>query len=359
MSNEALSAPAAARIGPPAWLRRVSSNFLVRRLAKAAFTIWLVTTLIFFIIRAMPGSPVDIFVLDLMQTGLSQEEAYDRAASLLGLPLDQPLPEQYRQFVLNLLHGDLGKSYRSPGVPVSEMIANRLPWTVFSIGTALFLSFLLGMLLGMVVAYKRNSWLDHLFTNLAAALDALPPYLVALVLIIFLGVVWRIVPVPAMRGSLSPGMKPGFTLEFFADALKHLAIPAFVYVLSTFGSWMLTMKSSTISTLGEDYVTVAKARGLPDRRIITAYVGRNASLPLVTRLAISVATSLGGSVVIENLFVYQGIGLLLYQALYGRDYPVMQGVFLVTTVAVVLANSLADILYGWLDPRIRVVGGGN
>ena len=117
---------------------------------------------------------------------------------------------------------------------------------------------------------------------------------------------------------------------------------------------MLTMKSSTISTLGEDYVTVARARGLPDSRIMTAYVGRNASLPLATRLAISVAVVLGGSLIIERIFTYQGIGWLLWQALYTRDYPVMQGVFIVTTVAVIIANFLADLLYGWLDPRARI-----
>jgi peptide/nickel transport system permease protein len=159
-----------------------------------------------------------------------------------------------------------------------------------------------------------------------------------------------------MRGSLSAGIKPGFTLAFFADVLKHVAVPAVVYVLSTLGAWILAMRSSTLSTLGEDYVTVARARGLPDGRIMRAYVGRNASLPLVTGLAISLGFVVSGSILIEQIFVYQGIGLLLGQAIARRDYPVMQGILLVTTIAVLLSTTLADLLYGWLDPRIRVAG---
>lgn len=342
-----------------AWLKRLPMEdlkFLVRSILKSLFTIWLVTTLIFFVIRLMPGNPVDIFIQDLLLKGLTYEDAQTQAASMLGLRLDSPLHEQYFEFLGNLLQGDLGKSYISRNVPVAQMIVQRLPWTIFSIGTALLISFALGMLLGMIVAYKRNSWLDHLLTNLAAAMDALPSYLIAILLILLLSTVFKIVPVTMTRGAVSPGIQPGFTLEFFVDVLQHYALLAFVYVLSRTGSWMLTMKSSTISTLGEDYVTAAKARGLPEGRIITAYVGRNASLPLVTRLALSIGFVVGGSVIIESIFVYPGIGLLLSQALYSRDYPVMQGVFLVTTIAVVLSNFVADLLYGWLDPRIRIAG---
>jgi peptide/nickel transport system permease protein len=338
------------------WLRRITSNFLLRRLLKALFTIWIVTTLIFFVIRAMPGSPVDIFVNDLVLKGLTEEEAVRRAAALLRINLNEPLPQQYLEFLSNLAHGDLGISYINRGQEVSALIAQRLPWTLFSVGTSLILSFFLGMLLGMIIAYKRESWLDHLLTNIAAGLDAIPAYMTAIVLIILISLVWKIVPAGELRGSLSAGIKPGFTIDFFTDVLKHLALPALVYILASVGSWMLTMKSSTVSTLGEDYVTVAKARGLPESRIITAYVGRNASLPLFTRFALSIAFILGGSVIIEKIFTYQGIGLLLSQALYSRDYPVMQGIVLLITGAVVIGNLVADLLYSRLDPRIARQG---
>ena len=331
------------------------ANFLLRSLLKMVLIIWIVVTLTFLIIRALPGNPVDIFVLGLMDSGLSEREARTRAASVLRLDLDRPLAEQYVEFIGNLARGDLGESYvLARGQPVSAIIVQRLPWTLFSVGMALLISFSIGIVLGSVAAYRRNSWLDHLLTNASAALDAIPPILVAVLLVLLLGVVWRVVPLSAMRGSLSPGVRPGFTLAFFGDLLKHWAVPGCVYIISTLGAWILAMRSSTISTLGDDYVNVARARGLPDRRIITAYVGRNASLPLITSAAIALGFVISGSILIEQIFVYQGIGLLLGQAIAKRDYPIMQGVLLVTTIAVLVSTAVADVLYGWLDPRVRV-----
>jgi len=355
----ALSIPdSSARSLPLAWLNRIASNYVLRRLVKAVFTVWFVSTLIFFVVRAMPGNPVDLFIQELTLGGVSPDEARNQAASMLGINLNAPIQDQYFDFIRNLLHGDLGKSYRSRGLSVSEIIAARLPWTLFSVGLSLLLSFTGGVVLGTIMAYKRDSWLDHLLSNLAAALDAIGPYIIGLLAILLLGVTWKVVPIQQMRGSFSPGVQPGFTLEFFSDILSHVMVLAMVYVLSTIGGWMLTMKSSTVSTLGEDYVTVAQARGLSDTRIMTAYVGRNATLPLFTRLAISIGFVIGGSVLLEGLFVYQGIGSLLVTAIADRDYPVMQGIFMTTTFAVVFANLIADFAYGWLDPRIRIVGGG-
>lgn len=339
-------------------VQRVYRSFLLRRLARMVFNLWIVITIIFFVIRLMPGSPVDVMVQDLViNRGYSMEEARQQAASLMNINLNEPVGVQYVKFLVGLLHGDLGNSYRSQGVSVNSMIAQRLPWTLFSVGISLALSFLIGVTLGMLVAYNRNSFFDHLMTNLAAIIDAIPAYLTAIIMFFLLGVVWKWVPIQFMRGSMTPGVPVGFNLKFISDIFAHLAIPALAYVFGTAGSWMLTMKSSTISTLGEDYVNAARARGLPDSRIMTAYVGRNASLPLATRLSISIAVVIGGSVIIERIFTYQGIGWLLNQALSQRDYPVMQGVFIVTTIAVIVANFFADMLYGVLDPRARVTGG--
>lgn len=347
-----------ARSGVGAILLKIWRSFWLRRILKALLITLIVVTIIFFVIRLMPGSPLDVLVQDLViNRGYSMEEATQYAASLTGINLDEPIINQYFSFMQILAKGDFGTSYRSRGVSVNSMIAARLPWTLFSVGISLFLSFIIGMTLGMIVAYKRNTWIDHVLTNLAATVDAIPGYLLGIVLFMLLGVIWKLVPIDYMRGSMSPGIEPGFSLKFLADIFAHVSVPALVYVLSTAGNWMLTMKSSTLSTLGEDYVTVARARGLSDTRIITSYVGRNASLPLATRLAISIAYLIGGSVLIEQIFTYQGIGLLLWQAVSGRDYPVMQAVFIVTTIAVIFANLLADFLYGWLDPRIRISGG--
>jgi peptide/nickel transport system permease protein len=256
----------------------------------------------------------------------------------------------------NLVRGDLGESLVSRGVPVSQIVLTYLPWTLFSVGTALIISFTVGVLLGMVMAYKRESTLDHVLTNLGSILSAIPDYITGILILVWVGVQWELIDVTAMRGTLSPGIQPGFNLTFIGDALYHAALPITTYVLGTIGLWMLTMRGSTESTLGEDYVTVAKARGLKERRIATAYVGRNAALPPFTQLTISIALVFGGALIIEWLFVYEGLGYVLYNSIQQRDYPVMQGVFLIITTMVIVANLLADLFYSRLDPRIRVGG---
>ncbi|HPH97447.1 MAG TPA: ABC transporter permease [Anaerolineaceae bacterium] len=337
---------------------KIWSNYVLRRIVRALVIIWLITTIIFFVIRLMPGNAFDLMVADMVvNRNMTEDEAKIRASSLLRINFNRPIGEQYLEYMSNLAKGDLGYSFINNNRTVQELLAQKLPWTLFSVGTSLMISFTLGMLLGMIAAYKRGSWLDHLITNFAAAMDAIPQYIYAIVLVLLLGVIWKIMPVMDMKGVLSPGIKPGFTFEFIWDALMHLRVPAFVYVLSTVGNWALSMKSSTLSTLGEDYVTVARARGLSDSRIITSYVGRNASLPLVTALALSVGFALGGSVVIESVFNYPGIGLELSKSLSNRDYPMLQGIFLITTTSVIFTNLIADLIYGWLDPRIRIAGG--
>ncbi len=336
---------------------KIKNNFLLRRILKALFTIWVVTTITFFVIRAMPGNPVEIMIQELTAAGVSPDDAKNQAAALLNINLDEPAYMQYLDYLGNVLRGDLGNSYKSRGLKVIDIIAQVLPWTIFSVGLSLLITFSLGIALGALMAYKRDTWIDNLLSNLAATLDAVSPYLIGLLAILLFGVIWKIVPISEMRGALSPGVQPEFSFEFFVDVFHHVKILLLVYVLSSVGSWMLIMKSNTISTLGEDYVTVARARGLPDSRILTAYVGRNATLPLFTRLAITIGFAVGGSVLLETLFTYRGVGYQLARAISERDYPVMQGVFIVITFAVVFANLIADLLYGWLDPRIRIVGG--
>jgi len=337
-------------------IRKLASSYLLRRLAKASFSIWLVATITFFVIRAMPGSAVDVLMQELTAQGVSAEDARNQAAALMNIDLDQPLAGQYMDYLGNVLRGDLGNSYRSAGKPVSELIAQVLPWTLFSVGLALLITFVLGIALGTIMAYKRDTWIDHLLGNLAATLDAVSPYLIGLLAILLFGITWKLVPIMEMRGAMSPGIKPGFTIEFLTDIFKHVRVLLLVYVLSSIGSWMLQMKSNTVATLGEDYVTVARARGLTDRRILTAYVGRNATLPLFTRLATSVGFVMGGSVLLETLFTYQGVGYLLARSIADRDYPIMQGVFLIITISVIFANLLGDYVYGWLDPRVHILG---
>ena len=335
--------------------RRLYANYPLRRLFKAIFTVFFVTSLTFFVVRLMPGNPVEIYIQELqINQGMSYAEARDQAASLFAIDLDRPFLLQYADYLGNLLRGNLGSSFRSTGTPVTASIAKFLPWTVFSVGTALMISFTVGILLGMVVAYRRGGVFDTLVSAIAALVSAIPNYLTAIIVILIFGVQTSLLPIAKMRGSMSPGMQAGLTPEFIGDVFFHAALPILVYVLTTVGAWTLLMKSSTTATLEEDYVTVARARGLTDGRITTAYVGRNAALPLFTQLAVSIGFVVGGSFLIEEYFVYQGVGLLLLQSIRARDYPVMQGVFLIITIAVIVSNLLADLLYSRLDPRIRV-----
>jgi peptide/nickel transport system permease protein len=338
-------------------LRKVASSYLFRRLIKALVTIFVMATLTFFLIRLMPGGPVEAYISNLVtQYNVSHESAEQQAASLFSLDLEAPVYQQYLEYLANLVRGDLGESLVSRGVPVSQIVLTYLPWTLFSVGTALIISFTVGVLLGMVMAYKRESTLDHVLTNLGSILSAIPDYITGILILVWVGVQWELIDVTAMRGTLSPGIQPGFNLTFIGDALYHAALPITTYVLGTIGLWMLTMRGSTESTLGEDYVTVAKVRGLKERRIATAYVGRNAALPPFTQLTISIALVFGGALIIEWLFVYEGLGYVLYNSIQQRDYPVMQGVFLIITTMVIVANLLADLFYSRLDPRIRVGG---
>ncbi len=330
----------------------------IQAVSKAILTVFITTTLTFFLIRLMPGNPVDLKIEELTRDGaFTYEEARMQAATLFQIDLSQPVWEQYVEFLGRLLRFDLGNSFLSQGTSVMSIVLAALPFTLFAVGTGLLLSFLAGILLGLYAAYHRNSAFDRAVSFVGSVVSSIPNYLVALMVILVLGVQTRLLPITQMRGAFTAGIEPGFTPAYIGDILFHASLPISVFFLTTIGHWILSMKSATISALEEDYVTAARARGLSDGRITTAYVGRNAVLPLVTQLAISAGFVVGGSILIENYFVYQGIGLRLVKAIGQRDYPVMQGILLMITLSVVVANLVADLLYSRLDPRIGRAGG--
>lgn len=336
-------------------LRRIRRSYTFRVAVSGLITIWAVTTFTFFLIRQMPGNPVEVKIDEMMtRQGLTYEEAYRTAATIFNFDPNRPILLQYADFWGDLLQGDLGTSITKGGVSVASIILRYLPWTLFSIGVALLISFSLGILVGLAMGYWRGSWFDNIMTAIASILSGLPDYILALLVIVILGVQLGLFNIGSVRGGVDPTITPAFSWEYISSILSFATMPILIYVMSSIGTWILSMKSSTLSTMGEDYVTVAKARGLPERRILTSYIGRNAMLPLVTRLAISVGLVVGGAVIIEEMFQYPGLGRNLYVAISGRDYTTMQGIFLVITIAVVLANIFADFVIGWLDPRVRM-----
>ena len=340
---------------------KINNTFLhiTKRFLKMLFTIWVVMTLVFFLIRLMPSNPVENYIQEQMiQYGISLEEAEARASFLFSVDLDKPLVEQYFGYLKKAARLDFGNSLLSPGVPVMDIIAQRLPWTLFTVGTGLILSFLIGITIGTIMAYKRDKWYEPIVSGIASFLSAIPDFLIAIFLLLFFGVVtWggrgTIVPINMLRGNYSMGVTPGFNLPFIVDAFKHGMLPILTYTVSQLGIWVLLMKGSTTSTLSSDYVTMAKVRGLKPRKILTSYVARNAMLPIVTEFAMRLGFIVGGALIIEQLFVYQGIGLELLKATNGQDYPLMQGIFLVMTIAIVFSSFIAELLYVFLDPSIK------
>ncbi len=339
--------------GPSVW-RKIWRSYLLRRIVRAIFVIWLVATLVFFMVRLMPGNPIQAYTNKLIaEQGLSYEQAHAQAAALFQFDADKPLILQYFDYLAGLLRGDMGNSLLSQSTTVMSKISAHLPWTLFSVGVSLIIAILIGLTFGMIMAYNRGGWFDHTVSIVGSIFHAIPNYLLALIIVIFFGVQWKLFDYGSIIGHSTPGVVPGFNLNFIQDTFYHAALPILTYVLTIFGTWALLMKSSTTQVLGEDYVTVAKARGLSSSRIASAYVGRNAILPLVPQIATQAGFVVGGAIFVEQTFQYDGIGIQLYQAINLRDYNVIQGILLIITTVVILANLVADMIYSVLDPRIR------
>ena len=225
-------------------------------------------------------------------------------------------------------------------------------------GLALLISITIGLILGMIMAYRRGGIIDHVVSIVGSGFHAIPNYLLAILIVVVGAVQLGVIDYTRMRGNVSPGVTPELSLRFLSDIGYHATLPMITYILTTVGTWALIMKASTTQVLGEDYVTVAKARGLKESRIQTNYVGRNALLPLIAQIATQAGFIVGGAIFVEQTFSYRGIGLLLFESINTRDYPTIQGVLLVVTITVVLANLAADLVNAALDPRIRLGEGG-
>lgn len=339
----------------PLW-RRVVRNYAFKRIVRALLVTYIMITAVFFLLRLMPGNPVDVYINRLIQDGVPYQDAAASASALYSFDPDTPLIQQYFQYLGGVLRGDLGISVAAPGTPVMDIIARDLPWTLFSVGTALVIAVAVGLVLGMYIAYRRGGIADHFVSTVGSTLHAIPNYLMAIMIVVIGGVQLGWFDFVKMRGTYSSGIHPEFSLTFISDAFYHATLPIITYVLTTVGTWALVMKASTTQALGEDFVMVARARGLPSSRISSMYVGRNAVLPLVAQIATQAGFVVGGAIFVEFIFSYNGIGSLLFTSINSRDYPVIQGILLIITLTVVFANLIADLTYGLLDPRIRTSG---
>ncbi|WP_436936470.1 ABC transporter permease [Halovenus marina] len=329
-------------------------HYYVKRLTQAIVTVVAVVSLTFFLIRFMPGGPMDYVRAQLISRNpnMSPQELESLIDVYINMQPDTPLWQQYVDYMGSILTGDLGNPLTIDR-SVNEIIANALPWTIFLMGTALIVQYILGLLLGAFMAYYEGTRFDAGMSALSTVLYSVPYYLVALLLLILFAYQYPFFPT---GGKMDPSTVAGFNLPFVVGVFKHAALPILSLVITGFGVVALRMRSNSISALESDYVRVARLRALSGPRIAYRYVARNAMLPLYTDFLIGLGVVFGGSVILEEIFKYTGIGYYMLQGVYSRDYPLMMGTFIVLTLAVVLGVLLADLTYGLVDPR---AGGGD
>ncbi|MCE9578609.1 MAG: ABC transporter permease [Deltaproteobacteria bacterium] len=322
-------------------------RYILRRLGFYLIAAWAALTINFFLPRLMPGDPST--ALFARFKGRMSPEAIVAQREAFGLT-DEPMVKQYVTYIGHVFEGDLGVSITYFPAPVSSVIGTGLLWTLFLAGTAVILSFAIGTFIGIAVAWWRGGWGDAILPAFFAFLGAFPYFWLATLGLYVLGFQWGVVP---LGHAYDDDLTPGFTWEFIVDVIRHAILPIGSIVIATLGGWMLGMRNAMISVLGSDYVALARAKGLSPSRVVFRYAARNALLPSVTAFGMAIGFALGGSLLTEIVFSYPGQGYLLVEAVRNQDYPLMQGIFLVFTLAVLGANFLVDLVYVWLDPRTR------
>lgn len=322
-------------------------RFFIRRLAFYAFTAWAAITINFFLPRMMKGDPISAYLQK--NQGKVSPEAIDSLRILFGLDSKEPLWRQYIDYWGLLFHGDLGRSFSRGLAPVTDVIATALPWTVGLVGLATIFSFIIGTSLGALIGWRRGSRADAV-VPIATFFSTVPYFWMGLIVIAVFSSTLGWFPASHAYGK---GSAPEWTWGFVGEVIAHGTLPAVTIVVASLGGWVLGMRNMMMTVLDEDYVTVAQAKGLKPRRVLVNYAARNALLPQLSSFALSLGFIVGGTLVMELVFSYPGVGKLLLDATTAKDYPLMQGLFLVIALAVLLANIMADIAYAALDPRTR------
>jgi peptide/nickel transport system permease protein len=320
---------------------------LARRIGFYIITAIAAITVDFLIPRVMPGNPVDAVLAHLQ--GQTVTKATLRALEVqFGGNTKQGLVGQYLHYWNSLAHGSLGISTSNGMVQVTTVIRGALPWTLGLVGTATVLSFVLGTLLGILVAWRRGSWLDNLLP-VTTFFQAAPYFFLAFLAIDLFAIKLGWFPPGSARDNLDfPALNP----TYIGDVLRHALLPALTIVVASGAGWIVGMRNVMVTTMDEDYVLVAQAKGLPKRRVIW-YAARNAILPSISGFSLAVGFVVSGALLTEIVFSYPGLGFILLSAVQEADYALLQGIFLVITLAVLVANLAADFVYVFLDPRTR------
>jgi peptide/nickel transport system permease protein len=272
---------------------------------------------------------------------------------IFGVNTHSGLLVQYLHYLGDIATGNFGTSLYFYPSSVSRVVLDAVPWTLGLVGVTTILAFVLGTGVGIISAWRRGSWLDGVVPPVFVITSAIPYFWVGMMFILIFGIKLQWLP---YTFGFDPTLTPGFNPAFIGNVLAHAVLPALALLLTTIGTWILIMRNNMVTTLAEDYVRMARAKGLPNRRIMLDYAARNAILPNLTGFAMSLGFVVGGAILIEYVFDYPGVGYMLLQAVQNEDYPLMQALFLLITVAVLLAILLADIATAIFDPRTRSAG---
>jgi peptide/nickel transport system permease protein len=313
--------------------------FLLPRLGRGLLTIWFAVTVTFLLLRLLPGDPA----LAIASPNMTEDT---RDALLKQYGLDQPLIVQYGIYLWQLLQGNLGVSF-TQSIPVLDVLLQRLPWTLLLTGTALVATVAVGIPLGVLAASHRGKFLDKLVQVIGVTGQSLFVPSIGVFLLFVFGLMLHWLPIGGAYDTDAYG------LAWYGSVATHLILPALSLMLIQLGSYVLTMRSTLIDALGEDYTTLAKANGVPYRRVLWKHALRNALLPTTTLIGLQLGFLVGGAVLTETVFAYPGIGRGIYEAVTQLDFPVLQGAFLMLAATVVVANMITDTVYGFLDPRVK------
>ena len=325
-------------------------RWFARRLGFYVFAIWVALTINFLLPRLMPGDPVAGLLAHLTPAQIQANPGIVQEFETLLGGTHNSIWHDYVTYLGRIAHFDFGVSTSNYPTPVSEVVGRTLPYSIFLVGVAFILAFFLGTAIGMVAAWRRGHTVDNVVVPVFMALSALPAFFTALLGLYFLGLQFHWFPI---QHAYDNGLSPGLTWSFLSSALRHAELPILVVVAAYAGGWVLNMRAVMINTIGEDYVTMAHAKGLRDRRVMTRYAGRNAILPPLNGFAALFASAVGGLVFVEYVFSYPGAGYTLQQAVLGNDYPLAQALLVVLSICVIAANFIMDVLNFVLDPRVR------
>jgi peptide/nickel transport system permease protein len=327
-------------------------EYILKRLVYSVILIFAALTVNFLIFAMMPGDPLRQYMARVEIH--TNEEQYEMMREQLGL--NKPLHLRYTDYLVRMLTWNFGNGMIGGGAPVAEQIMNRLPNTLILMGSAAVLSMIAGIFIGVLVAYKRGGLFDTLTVTGSLITYSVPIFFIGWLMIFFLGVQLHWFPLGSIAPRTWGRTPPANAIEFLIGRISHLVLPTITLFLFSVGGWILLSRACVLETITEDYVITARAKGLKERTVLYKHVLKNASLPLITSVAISFGFLISGAIITETLFDYNGMGLLIWDAIRGGaapDLPVLQAIFYIIALAVIVANFIADLLYGVIDPRIK------